>query len=50
MVECVLDDYTVCPAKTPEACICYQMQQTPDVAFGNLYERAYQRKHMRRDK
>lgn len=24
MVQCVLRDYTSCPAKTPEACICFR--------------------------
>lgn len=39
MVRCVLDGYTECASKPPEACICYEYQKIPDDKFGNLYER-----------
>lgn len=45
MVRCVLDGYLECAANTPIACICYQMQQTPDPEYRNLYEREYRRKY-----
>lgn len=47
MVRCVLDDYTECAAKTPEACICYQYQRVPVEKYGNLYEQKYQEKYGR---
>jgi len=45
MVKCVLEGHTECLAKIPEACLCYQMQQTPSHRLGNLYEERYRQKY-----
>ncbi len=45
MVRCVLDGHTSCPAKCPEACICYQMQCIYDAKYGTFYDRNYARKY-----
>lgn len=46
MVKCVLAGYEECPALTPEACICYQMQQTPVPApHHNMYDQRYVEKY-----
>ena len=45
MIRCVLDGYTECASKSPEACICYEYQKIPDDRFGNLYERKYRAKY-----